>query len=282
MTDNSYLINQNIIGHDKTAKRYDELHAEIYNPIEQRRIRETLSCALSSISSTDSQPLVLDFGAGTGNLTLHLLELGAKVVAADVSSTSLEILKRKTSERADCKCVLCNGIDLSLFQEQTFDMIATYSVLHHVPDYLAIVREFSRLLKPGGVVYIDHEHCPSFWQENPRYQIYTSRIVGKQTLLNRFLNQARNKLVKMFDLHAWRRLARRRILGKTTYNSEQGDIHVYPDDHIEWTRIQNVLSCFEILRQEDYLVCRERDCEDIWRTNKDLLSDMRVFVARKT
>ncbi len=277
-TEISNLINQNIIAHDKIAKRYDELHCEIYNSIEQDRIRETLSYAFSSIRSTDSRPVVLDFGAGTGNLTLHLLELGAEVVAADVSSKSLDLLKGKISECGDCVVVLCNGTDLAMFQEQTFDMVVTYSVLHHVPDYQTIVREFSRVLKRGGIVYIDHEACPSFWQENPRYQMYISCIVRKEP----FLNWTRNKLAKIFDLRAWRRLARRKILGKIKYNSEQGDIHVYPDDHIEWTRIHNALSCFEILLEEDYLVCRGRDFEEMWRMNKNILSDMRVFVARKT
>lgn len=57
-------------------------------------------------------------------------------------------------------------------------MVATYSVLHHVPDYLKIVDEFVRVLKPGGVIYIDHEVSPSYWEINDTYQSYLEELGG--------------------------------------------------------------------------------------------------------
>ena len=40
-------------------------------------------------------PRVLDLGAGEGSVTLPFLELGAKVVAIDISHSQLDALKKK-------------------------------------------------------------------------------------------------------------------------------------------------------------------------------------------
>ena len=43
------------------------------------------------------------------------------------------------------------------FPDRHFGFAATYSVLHHIPDYLEAVRELARVVDVGGVLYIDHE-----------------------------------------------------------------------------------------------------------------------------
>ena len=75
----------NIKTHNKIAKKYEKIHGEIYNEVEQKRLRNQLSFAISNVQTDGDEKLVLDFGCGSGNLTHHLSSLGYNVLASDIS-----------------------------------------------------------------------------------------------------------------------------------------------------------------------------------------------------
>jgi ubiquinone/menaquinone biosynthesis C-methylase UbiE len=142
----------NIRTHNKIAKKYEQVHGEIYNNIEQSRLHEELLFAVSNITTPGEVNRVLDFGCGAGNLTKQLVSIGCEVIAADISQGFLDLVSSRTYETY-VDTILLNGIDLSNITDESVDMVATYSVLHHVPDYIGILSEFMRVLKPGGVIY---------------------------------------------------------------------------------------------------------------------------------
>jgi SAM-dependent methyltransferase len=176
--------------------------------------------------------------------------------------------------------MVLNGRDLTGVDSSSFDIVATYSVLHHVPDYLAIVDEFVRVVKPGGIIYIDHEVCPLYWEENPRYQAYCQELADYQkvhpvTPLLRIIRLLKQR-------KRWRHiLAAIKQSGKQIV--DDGDIHVYKHDHIEWSAIRERLEPFcTIVAEDDYLVCRElQEPPYVWSRWNDRCVDMRLIVARK-
>ncbi len=241
--------------HDSVVSSYEDIHAEIFNPTEQARIASVLQEALAHIKTQSAIPRVLDFGAGTGNLTKHLLSHGVGVIAADVSSKSLASLVSDFGETGSLDTLELNGTDLSNLEDRSLDMVATYSVLHHVLDYLKIVKEFVRVVKPGGVIYIDHEKASELWlEESDEYSEYKREM--QKLYRQPFLARLTRKVGLLFSLTAWRRLINREFFGL----NPEGDIHVTKDDHIEWDRIENILleQC-EMRKGEEYLVCRELD-----------------------
>ena len=264
--------------HDTVSKSYNLTHTEIFNPTEEKRILISINECLSNIKSAENRlPRVLDFGAGTGNLTNHLLKLGVNVVASDVSTLSLAYLKSMHVGNGKLEIFNLNGNNLSEFADNSFDMISTYSVLHHVPDYLLIIQEFLRVLKPGGIIYIDHEACPNYWEPSNHYKKYMQKLNNsrKQTLVTTVIR----KVFLLFDSKAWKRLWNRKI-----YNhNPEGDIHVTNTDHIEWVLIENIVNpkC-EIIKVQDYLVCRETSLErPLHKQFESECSDMRVMIIRK-
>lgn len=264
--------------HDSVATSYERIHSDIYNPTEQARIARVLENALSQICSSVEEPQVLDFGAGTGNLTGHLLKLGAKVVAADVSPTSLSVLTEKYTDVSRLELIELNGVDLSNLDDNSMDMVATYSVLHHVPDYLGAVREFLRVVKPGGIIYMDHEVAPHYWSEDCEdYKTY--KLALQEAYGSSLSVRLTKKLMNLFSYNAWRRLVNRKLRGL----NDEGDIHVTKDDHIEWPLIERILleEC-ELLTRHDYLVCREVDEGPIlYKQYESVISDMRMLVCKK-
>ena len=156
---------------DGISRKYDCLHNDIFNPIEQERLGRALKTAIEAVktNSSPAELTALDYGSGSGNLTRHLIEAGINTVSADVSDGFLNLIERNFSHTGLSKTLKVNGKDLSGIEDGQFDLVATYSVLHHVPDYLQIVKEMCRVLKPGGVLFIDHEVIESYYQRPEEY-----------------------------------------------------------------------------------------------------------------
>lgn len=99
-------------------------------------------------------PKVLDLGAGEGSVTLPFLELGAKVVAVDISNSQLDALKTKCEEFGDMLEVRCEDInDILKDKNEKYDIIVVNSFMHHVPDYLGMIREAATVLNPHGQLF---------------------------------------------------------------------------------------------------------------------------------
>lgn len=298
------LIMHNKEAHDIVAPHYDSRHIEIFNPTEQNRIKNVLLQSIMQIQTGCGKPMVLDFGAGTGNLTKHLLDMKVDVTASDVSAGCLEQLTRKLECKGKIKTDLLNGVDLSNYRDNSFDMVATYSVLHHIPDYLKIITEFIRVTKPGGIIYIDHEVCPSYWEFDAIYQRYLKELGGhfslqhlveleiidksqmKKKLRQKEMLQKLNPL--LLAAIFWGKIIRR--INSTSDESkkeqavetDEGDIHVRKNDHIEWDRIESILQKqSEVIVISDYLVCREPDADPpVWNRWNGKCVDIRMLVAR--
>lgn len=226
----------NAILHDKIALQYEIIHGEIFNEIEQRRLNSTLSDVLENCDKAADTIRALDYGAGTGNLTKHLTAFGCDVVAADVSEKSLQLAK----DRYSCDTVFMKDGSAKILIDKSFDLVATYSVLHHIPDYIDAIKQMARVCKPGGVIYIDHESSPLYWHERDNFKrVYTeiSRFDWNKYLkLQNYINKFRSLLDKKF--------------------AGEGDIHVWPDDHIEWNLIDGTLEelGFRKLFERDFML----------------------------
>jgi ubiquinone/menaquinone biosynthesis C-methylase UbiE len=156
----------NVAVHRSEAKYYELLHPEVYSKKEQKRISAKLKNIDAKI--TNNQKNVLDVGAGTGNLTGKLLQMGYTVTGTDISPEMCSILKKKyNAYLPDRLTVLNSPIEELSFSKGKFDLITFYSVLHHLPDYLSALRTLCSFLKEGGVMYIDHEASPFYWGNEP-------------------------------------------------------------------------------------------------------------------
>jgi len=65
--------------------------------------------------------------------------------------------------------------------------------------------------------------------------------------------------------------------------SNEGDIHVWPDDHIEWDAIRDVMQkngC-DPLFEEDYLLYRKLYRRDVYERFKGRCADTRAMAFRR-
>lgn len=96
----------------------------------------------------------LDFGCGVGRLTLPLAAHFREVIGVDIAPSMIKEAERYKGDTGNVTYVLNQREDLSQFPDASFDFITCSIVLQHMPPRFALgyLREFSRLLTPGGQV----------------------------------------------------------------------------------------------------------------------------------
>ena len=269
------LVERSIRRYRRAHRRYAEAHPEIFNDVEQARLRAALALA------TDAAPgaRALDFGCGSGNLTALLLDLGMEVTAADVSPEFL----REVADRYDVPTLRLNGRDLSGVPDASFDLVAAYSVLHHIPDYLAAVRELCRVTAPGGIVYLDHEANDGFWAPDGCGHLMREEWRERRLRRTGLWNPERRRWQR-YLMPSKYVLGARLLVDPDYLFGREGDIHVWADDRIEWERVIGTLEergC-ELIWREDYLNYSPEYPDDLYRSYADRgCSDMTALAARR-
>ena len=100
--------------------------------------------------------VVLDFGGGTGWLSRFLTQLGCGAIVLDVSPTALRIARELYArmpvigEQPEPRFLPFDGRHIDL-PDASVDRIVCFDAFHHAPNPAEVIREFARVLKPGGV-----------------------------------------------------------------------------------------------------------------------------------
>jgi tRNA (cmo5U34)-methyltransferase len=94
---------------------------------------------------------VMDYGAGTGLITLRLQPLIGSIMAVDTSREMLNVLEDKL-RKLGASNVTTRLLDLEKTPGLSgkFDAIVSSMTLHHVQDTLTVFRRFFEALKVGG------------------------------------------------------------------------------------------------------------------------------------
>lgn len=107
--------------------------------------------------------LILDAGAGTGNVTIKLLELGISVVALDSSPPMLQRLEAKLKNANIKNAVVQNeNVEcLKQFKDNSFGAINLLLALYAMDRPRDALHELIRVLRTGGAIVLT-EPCKEF------------------------------------------------------------------------------------------------------------------------
>ena len=119
---------------------------------EKRQFRYSLQDYMHNIFEFDkfAGKSVLDMGCGGGIDSAEFARNGALVTSADFSQTSVETTRNLLKE-ADLPVNVVRADATNLqFDDNTFDCVYSFGVLHHIPNVEKALSEIKRVLKPGG------------------------------------------------------------------------------------------------------------------------------------
>ncbi|MFC4439438.1 MULTISPECIES: methyltransferase domain-containing protein [Natrialbaceae] len=121
----------------------------------------------------DPEMTVLDVGCGTGFATEGLLEHVDEVYAIDQSEHQLEQAYAKFGKRAPPVQFHRGDAERLPFATDTFDVVWSSGSIEYWPNPILALREFRRVLKPGGQVLVVGPNYP----DNPVTQKLADAIM---------------------------------------------------------------------------------------------------------
>jgi SAM-dependent methyltransferase len=129
---------------DQEAATWDE------NP---RRVRlaKTVAETIAKQVPLSRSLEVLDFGCGTGLLTMNLRSLVGTITGADTSPGMLGELRQKVQSQDNVELFLLTQED-GCGLKGTYDLIVSSMTLHHVRELAPLFRSFRDHLRTGGKV----------------------------------------------------------------------------------------------------------------------------------
>jgi cyclopropane-fatty-acyl-phospholipid synthase len=118
-----------------------------------RAIRRKLDTAMTACGI---QPgwRVLDIGAGWGAFSEYAGKRGVRVTSLTISGESERYVKDLIA-RENLPCEVVREHFLEYASAEPFDAIVNLGVTEHLPDYVATLAQYEKLLKPGGRVFLD-------------------------------------------------------------------------------------------------------------------------------
>lgn len=172
---NKEIIEANIEVHTKMADSYNsEPH---FRPENQEKVRKRIAKLQKKINAKN----LIDVGCGTGFILNIASDLFDELHGVDATQAMLDKVDLSSGN-----IKTYNALAQELpFDNDTFDMASSYAFLHHLENYSDVLKEVFRVLKKGGIYYIDLDPNKDFWttmetleqkENNTRY----SKIVQKE------------------------------------------------------------------------------------------------------
>jgi ubiquinone/menaquinone biosynthesis C-methylase UbiE len=129
---------------DKQARNYDKRNLKVY--------KDTYDLSIQKARAVLSpEHKVLEVGCGTGIISLGIAPFATSVVATDISPQMIAVAQSKAENQAisTVEFHVCDGYALP-YDDQAFDAILLFNVLHFVKEPTVMLREAHRLLKFSG------------------------------------------------------------------------------------------------------------------------------------
>lgn len=139
----------------------------------------------------------LDVCCGTGDWTLALADAvgkEGKVTGLDFSKNMLSVGETKKKDLDYNQVDFVHGDAMNLpFEDSSFDFVTIGFGLRNVPDYLQVLKEMARVVKPGGKVVCLETSQPTMFGFRQSYYFYFRYIMP---IFGRLF-------AKSYDEYAW-------------------------------------------------------------------------------
>ncbi len=111
---------------------------------------QKIARSMLSVLSPAGTEKALEFGAGTGLVTLLMAPNLAHVTAVDSSAGMLEVLRHKCERKQLTQVETVEGIVPEQLPDAQYDLIYSSMTMHHVEDVQGLLKTLADHLKPGG------------------------------------------------------------------------------------------------------------------------------------
>lgn len=178
-------------------KIYNQL-ADKYEIIDARRSQDLsiwLRKRLEKVSTgLGANANILDIGCGEGFVLKSAKGLFYKMYGIDISKKIL-----RTLFTIDSLPICADAQEIPL-KKNSIDVVVLFSVMHHLYDYRPILKEIHRILKTGGIVYMDHDLDKTFYMNYKFFINMYRRLSHKERAIEDL--EIDKELYKLSEFHS--------------------------------------------------------------------------------
>ncbi len=161
---------------EKIYKKYDVMNSVISFQRHKAWRKYTMK-----VMNVKPGQTALDVCCGTADWTISLAEAvgpSGKVYGLDFSKNMLSVGEEKIKAKHMKQVTLLHGNAMSLpFEDNTFDYVTIGFGLRNVPDYMHVLKEMYRVVKPGGQVVCLETSQPTIFGIRHLYLMYFRYIM---------------------------------------------------------------------------------------------------------
>ena len=138
--------------------------------------------ALKQIITPSAPQKILDVACGTGDFSIAIAKAAhphSRITGADLSQGMLDIMQKKVAKEGlqkQISTMRCNCENLP-FEDSSFDRVTIAFGIRNFEHREAALREFARVLKPGGKIVILELSVPSKPWLKSLYNFYFTKIL---------------------------------------------------------------------------------------------------------
>jgi len=133
--------------------------AEDYDAMDHREVNQRFADQfLNFLGGGPDRMLILDVGAGTAQIPIEIVRRSPEcnVTAIDLAAHMLHIAGRNVHSAGLQDRIALELVDAKQmpYPDASFDAVVSNSIVHHIPEPLAALKEMRRVVKTGGVLFV--------------------------------------------------------------------------------------------------------------------------------
>jgi len=155
---------------NREASQWDE------NP-QRRAVALGVAQAIIAAVNPDKTMQAMEFGCGTGLVSMEIAPLVQTLSAIDTSQEMLAVLQEKIGTfgitNIETSCINLAASSETALKEKRFELIYSSMTLHHIDDTAAFLNSISAFLSPGGIVALaDLDLEDGFFHDDPHEKVH--------------------------------------------------------------------------------------------------------------
>jgi SAM-dependent methyltransferase len=160
------ILEPEVMDSQEDAEDYDRMDHSAVNRVFVEDLLATLrESGVGSRGSGNPQSAIrnpqfldiLDLGTGTALIPIELCRCDAdcRVMAVDAAASMLDLARYNLESAGLTRRIQLAHIDAKQlpYKDGMFDVFISNSIVHHIPEPLAVLREAVRVTKPGGLLF---------------------------------------------------------------------------------------------------------------------------------